>query len=238
MLTAVVDGDMVAFLAALSGDRAGASAVGMVRRYMTDLRANRAIVCFSDPSRRYWRHELFAAYEQGRKPHPPEFAAAVEALSVDFMTRTIGGLEADDLMGILATHSSIAGDVVLVAADKDLRTVPGHHYNPRKPFCIVDVTEHEADRLHMLATLTGDTSDGYGGCPGVGPERASKAIWGEPELWWGQVVATFRSKQLTADDALLQARLSRICRASDFNFETQTVIPWNPTAWVEERATR
>src|SRR5688572_30721995 len=111
MRTAVIDGDMVAYLAALSGDRAGGAAVGMVRRYVADLQAARAIVCFSDPSRHYWRHELYPAYKQGRKPHPPEFAAAVEAIGVDFMTRTIAGLEADDLMGILATHAGIVGEV-------------------------------------------------------------------------------------------------------------------------------
>jgi DNA polymerase-1 len=42
------------------------------------------------------------------------------------------------------------------------------------------------------------------------------------------VVAAFESKGLTEEDALVQARVARICRASDYDFKTKEVKLWNP----------
>ena len=42
------------------------------------------------------------------------------------------------------------------------------------------------------------------------------------------MVRPFKKAGLTEDDALVQARVARILRAEDFNFETQEVILWNP----------
>jgi len=45
---------------------------------------------------------------------------------------------------------------------------------------------------------------------------------------WEAVVAQYEKQNLSAQDALLQARLARICRASDYNFERQRPILWHP----------
>jgi DNA polymerase-1 len=42
------------------------------------------------------------------------------------------------------------------------------------------------------------------------------------------VVALYARYGLTEDDALVQARVARICRASDYDFKDRKVIHWTP----------
>jgi DNA polymerase I len=149
----------------------------------------------------------------------------------------IEGLEADDVMGILATTDKYSDRAVIVSIDKDMRTIPGRHLNPAKDTRIVTVTPDEADYAWMTQTLVGDSSDGYKGCPGVGPVGAYKIL---PALgrrsegeWlkraWPLVVSAFAGKKLSEDDALMQARMARILRRSDYDKTTKEVILWHPT---------
>jgi hypothetical protein len=39
-----------------------------------------------------------------------------------------------------------------------------------------EITEAQADRFHMIQTLTGDVTDGYPGCPGIGPVKAEQIL--------------------------------------------------------------
>jgi len=91
----------------------------------------------------------------------------------------------------------------------------------------------------MMQTLMGDTTDGYSGCPWVGEKKARDAL-GEPQdghlsLWWDLVVDTYENATrkgenlgLGIEDALVQARVARICRAEDYDFNKQEAIPWTP----------
>ena len=45
---------------------------------------------------------------------------------------------------------------------------------------------------------------------------------------WKAVVAQYEKQNLSAKDALLQARHERICRASDYNFKRKRAILWTP----------
>ena len=121
---------------------------------------------------------------------------------------------------------------------------------------IFEVTEEEADRWHLLQTLAGDPTDEYPGCPGVGMKRAARFLdegrvfekvehtfksgprKGQTETRWIQgregapweiIVSLFESKGLTEEDALRNARVARICRASDYDFKTKEVRLWTPT---------
>lgn len=89
-----------------------------------------------------------------------------------------------------------------------------------------------ADWYWMSQTLSGDATDGYKGCPGVGPKRAAD-ILGEPgrhelpELW-ERVVKAYEKAKLTEDDALVQARCARILRHTDYNLDTGEISLWTP----------
>lgn len=227
--TLLIDGDFVAWsIAHVPGDVARRT-VSYVERLMRDLLADRAIVCLGDPSHRYFRHDLLPTYKASRSEPPAELFTVFDALQENFTCRWLDGLEADDVLGILATCEGLAGERVIVGIDKDLHTIPGTHLNPRKePRGIVRVSDRDAAFNHLWQTIVGDSSDGFPGLPGVGPKGARRILWGEPSLWWKQVVMAFKSKGRAEADALLQARVARILRSCDYDLDARRVIPWTP----------
>jgi len=149
------------------------------------------------------------------------------------------GLEGDDCMGILATMPHKGEERIIVSIDKDMKQIPGKWV--RWPEAkIVTVDDIDADFFHLMQTLTGDVTDGYSGCPGIGPVKANAILMkhmdypgSEPafdrEGAWQAVVKCFEAKGLTEDDALVQARVARILRASDYDFKRKEPILWTPS---------
>jgi DNA polymerase-1 len=140
-------------------------------------------------------------------------------------------LEADDCMGILSTGKLVPGEKIIVSEDKDMQTIPGLLFNPKKDKTPRRISELEADRFFMLQTLTGDSTDGYPGCRGVGPKskwvlHLQSAV--TPAEMWETVCAAFESKGFTQDDALVQARCARILRAAVWDFHTRKPRLWLP----------
>ncbi len=186
------------------------------------------VVCFSCPTRRYWRHDLIPTYKQHRThgKKPALLGAAREILAANFTSYERPGLEADDILGILSTGSKIKGEKVIVTSDKDMKQIPGLLFNPNKSEeGVVEISEKEADRFHFFQTIVGDPTDGYPGCPGLGPKKAQKFL----DRGWEGVVEAFASRLMTEDDALVQARVARISRASDYDFKERKVRLWQPS---------
>ena len=91
---------------------------------------------------------------------------------------------------------------------------------------------------HMMQTLTGDSTDGYSGCPGCGPKTAEKILAPlVPDDYWKAVVKAYSAAGLSEDEALVQARVARICWASDYDFKKKKVKLWNPPATSKLLAT-
>ena len=83
----------------------------------------------------------------------------------------------------------------------------------------------------MQQTLTGDATDGYPGCRGVGPKSKYVAALAEaPSLreMWKVVLEGYASKGFTPEDALVQARCARILRATDWDFAERRPRLWTP----------
>lgn len=200
--------------------------------------ADKLVACLSCATVDGFRYKLWNGYKQHRKDAKPVLLeAAKQAIRDTFKTYERPGLEADDIVGILATHPTlIKGEKVIVSIDKDLRTVPCWLWNPDVAASYSKITEPEADANHFRQTLIGDTTDGYPGCPGIGPKKAEAVLWGDPvdpsiksrRDQWVRIVQAFEKKGLTEDDALLQARLARILRAEDYDFKTKEVRLWTP----------
>jgi DNA polymerase-1 len=183
------------------------------------------LMCFTDSVN--FRKELNPSYKShrtGRKPmgFKPFRTQCMEK----FKSVTKPTLEADDVIGILATKPG--ADHIIVSADKDLLTIPGKHLIDGK---IVVVTEREADMMFMTQTLTGDAADGYPGCPGIGKVKAEKILssMAAQEDPWDFVLGAYEKAGLTEADAILQARMARILRWQDWNQEEQKVRLWSPT---------
>ena len=193
------------------------------------LKADDFIVCLSCPSSDNWRLPILPSYKSNRLGVvKPELLAPIkDAMRERYQCYERPHLEADDIMGILSTHPRlIPGKKIIVSEDKDLKTIPGWLFNPRKDQKPRRISEEEADYWHLYQTLIGDTTDGYKGCPGVGPKTAEKALHECPG--WETVLNLYAAKGFTEDDALVQARVARICRHSDYDFKNRKVIPWKP----------
>lgn len=185
-------------------------------------------VVFAITSTPNFRNTLVSEdYKSGRagQRKPMCYAATKERLLAEYDVRSMPTLEADDVIGIMATRSK--KPTVIVSIDKDMKTVPSRIYNW---FDEVTVSPNEAMLFHMQQTLTGDVTDGYGGCPKVGPKTAEKLLDGAQteEDAWSAVKQQYEKVGLTEDDAVTQARLARILQAPDWNAKKQEVILWQP----------
>lgn len=200
---------------------------------MVDLHGDEIVIAMSCPTGRYFRHDIYPDYKGNRKgtTKPIALKYAKEYLGEAYNSYVRPNLEADDIIGILLTHPKlIKGEKVSVSVDKDFLGIPGLHANMDTRE-IEEVDEDTADWWFMMQTLLGDTVDNYPGCKGIGPKSAPKVLEDHvgslPDMW-DAVVAAFEKKGFDYDHALLQARLARILRASDYNFKKKEVVLWTP----------
>lgn len=117
---------------------------------------------------------------------------------------------------------------LIVSRDKDLRTLPGwvaaFHGAARR------VSEPAAAAGHLRLALSGDASDGYPGCPGVGVRRAQALLPDDDApitVLWSRVVAAYRRAGVSEQAALLNARLARVLRRGDMSGDGRPRL-WEP----------
>lgn len=199
------------------------------------LESRRHLLCFSGSMETNFRRSINPLYKSNRqgKPKPVALQFLRDALCSRPLHTRFSRLEADDVMGILATAPQLAELApIVVSLDKDMKTIPCRFYDIGKPEKgIQNITEAEADYWFMFQTLTGDSADGYPGCPGVGPVKArqilEEAMDKGPSLW-ECVRAAYIRQGLSEEEALLNARMARILRHEEYNRETGEVHLWTP----------
>lgn len=212
--------------------------------YAKETKCGSYVVMLSGSTDNNFRKKLLPTYKGNRKKsvRPPQIGPLRDALMSHptMAVRQRDNLEGDDLCGIFSTAQRGKGRrTVVVTLDKDMRTLPGNHYNPNKPdLGIFKVTPKEAALYHMTQTLTGDPTDHYKGCRGIGPKKAKKLLEGCSgrsvadyyKSLWKVVVDTYEKRGYTVQEALVQARCARILHASDWNFKTKRINLWTPPA--------
>jgi DNA polymerase I len=180
-----------------------------------------------------FRKDLYEPYKGKRKRKPLCYGRLYERAHQKLKCHHVDGLEADDLLGIWATSGRF-GHTIIVSEDKDMQTLPATLYRGGE---VVTVNAAAADKYWLTQTLTGDTTDGYPGCPGIGAVKAEKLLSeflsANKDVFytddaWLAVVRTYEAAGLTADDALVQARLARILRDTDWNQDTKEIKLWTP----------
>lgn len=250
MTTLLIDADIFAFQSALlnqetydwgegvSGvwvgeEQAKAHVDHSLEKLQDELKAKHVVIALSDPTRDYFRKDILPSYKANRAgSQPPEALELVKSyLEENYKTYRKPRLEGDDVLGILLTHPKlIKGEKVCVSMDKDMKTVPGLHYNPDKDDEVRRYCKGEANQFWMMQTLMGDTTDGYKGCPRIGPKKAEAILEECANLkqMWTAVVETYESKGLTEADALIQARCARILRHTDYDYKRGEVKLWQP----------
>lgn len=281
--TLLIDADVVAYQAASSLEKAVEWAPGhwtwdvnfhevcqrvdeVIEAMQETLEADAVVLCLTDPEANF-RLDVLPSYKTHRSTvRKPLVLLPVKEWMVEEREAVMRpGLEGDDVMGILATLPN-RGEQIIVSIDKDMKTIPGL-YVRTKPvvdemgvelvgaFDITEITPEEAEAYHMQQTLSGDVTDGYGGCPGIGDKRAQAIVAGkigrrsyervlksgprkgqsetrwedyECETLWDAVVSQYEAAGLSETVALQQARVARILQANDYDMKKKEVILWTP----------
>jgi DNA polymerase-1 len=200
--------------------------VKYIDKFVADTGCDELKLCYT--SRDNFRSKVYPEYKGNRKSRKPVGYGALKEWSKELYPHfEKPTLEADDCMGILATK--FKGKTMIVTMDKDLKTIPGTlwHLNQKLDGKKLQVTEDEAYRWFLTQTLTGDVTDGFPGCPGIGPVSANKLL-DTKGVSWETVKHAYIKAGLTEEDALVQARCARILHESDWDFEKGEVILWKP----------
>lgn len=184
-----------------------------------------------------WRKEVYPPYKETRndKRKPLVWRPMREHLVNNHGAKIKPNLEADDTLGILATMDS-KDERIIVSIDKDFKTIPGKFFrlntgNRDEYGTMFEISEEEADYNFYVQTLTGDSTDNYPGCAGIGPKRAASILADRKDLsMWEAVVKAYAKAGYGEEFALTQARCARILRASDYDFKNKKPILWNPPA--------
>ena len=188
------------------------------------------------------RHEMFPDYKAQREEMPEDIATAIpnvkrllKAMNVPMLEKD--GLEADDIIGILATQADQRGlETFMVTPDKDFGQLVTEHVKIYKPgragadteilgvkeICERWGIERPAQVIDILA-LMGDAVDNIPGVKGFGEKTATALIqqFGSVENLLANV-DQLKGKQkekleASRDDAILSKRLATIFTDASFD---------------------
>ena len=161
--------------------------LNMLRRLRQDYPSDYSL-CVFDAKGKTFRDELYPQYKANRPSMPAELAAQIEPLhqaieASGWRVAAIEGVEADDVIGTLATHAAKDGVRSIIATgDKDLAQLVNEHV------MLVNTMNNEVldeagvkakfgvlpERIVDFLTLTGDAVDNVPGVEKVGPKTAVK----------------------------------------------------------------
>jgi DNA polymerase-1 len=155
---------------------------------------------------------------------PCGYRRVINALKKEYSVVVMPTLEADDALGIYATKED---GHIICSPDKDMRQIAGDLFDMTNG--VVTITPEEGRRWHLIQTLSGDKTDGYGGVPGIGIKRA-EALFEKDGYTWETVVSAFAEKDLDEEVALKNARLAKILQCTDYDFTNQEPRLWSPSS--------
>jgi 5'-3' exonuclease len=168
-------------------------ATNLLLRIAADRGPRAIVMCFGAEAAAY-RTELFPAYHADRPPVPDPLAWQFERAPELF--RAFGWsiesspeLEADDLLGSLATvESDAGGETLIVTGDRDMFQCVDERVSVlllKSGISGFEVMDPDAvrrrygvgpDLVPDFIALRGDPSDGLPGAPGIGPKTAASLL--------------------------------------------------------------
>ena len=194
--------------------------------YKNYTKSKEIIIAFSDKEN--FRKKFDATYKSYRKKirKPICYKPLRKWVEQNYNHYSLPNLEGDDVIGLLATQHYKTNNVI-ISGDKDMRTIPTWH-------CFIGddqleyVDEEKADYNFCMQVLMGDSSDGYSGVNGCGAVKASRVLLNKKDIdeMWEAVVKEYERNNASFEDAYHQARLARILRKGEYNFQTN-----QPTLW-------
>ncbi len=172
-----------------AGEPTGAlyGVLNMLRRLESDYKADYKAVVF-DAKGKTFRDDWYPEYKAHRPPMPDDLVQQIEPLhaaikAAGWPLLMVDGVEADDVIGTLATKATVDGINTLISTgDKDLTQLVNSHvrwYNTMSNE-LLDEAGVEAkfgvppDKIVDYLALVGDTVDGVPGVAKCGPKTALK----------------------------------------------------------------
>lgn len=251
----IIDGHALAFrsyfaIRELSNSKGEATNAifGFVRallRMLTEESEHDATIVTFDAPAKTFRHEQYEAYKAGRAETPADLITQigrikqiVELLGVHQCEQA--GLEADDLIGTLATRAARQGyNVEIITSDRDSYQLISEEIKVRglSKDDILDadaIFEKYGVRVEQWVdyrALTGDSSDNIPGAKGIGPKTASKLLQAYGSLdaiidALPDVKPASAAKKVA--DSLEDVKFSRVLS----RIVTDADIPCTPEVWA------
>jgi 5'-3' exonuclease len=120
-------------------------------------------------------------YKANRPAKPVQYYNLLEAVKANHSESWLchDQLEADDLLGIMATNGRITNPIIC-SIDKDMLTIPCWHYQWHHDIFPHEVTQEDADQFWLKQLLMGDSTDGIQGMKGIGPKKAEAMMEKHP----------------------------------------------------------
>ena len=159
----------------------------MLRKLLAAYPNHHIGVVFDAPGKTF-RDELYEHYKSHRPPMPDELRAQIEPLRA--VIRALGlpllietGVEADDVIGTLATQAAEQGYAVVISTgDKDMAQLVNERVTLENSMFDTRLDREGViakfgvppERIVDYLALVGDTSDNIPGVPKVGPKTAAK----------------------------------------------------------------
>ncbi|HIF9185844.1 TPA: DNA polymerase I [Photobacterium damselae] len=162
--------------------------INMLRSMLRQFSTEHIAVIF-DAKGKTFRDEMFADYKANRPPMPDDLRGQIEPLhavikAMGLPLISISGVEADDVIGTLATQASKAGMPVLISTgDKDMAQLVDENITlintmtdvVMDPAGVVEKFGIGPELIIDYLALMGDKVDNIPGVPGVG-EKTAKAL--------------------------------------------------------------
>lgn len=243
-VVAVLDGDIIATQGAarfVSGGGTDPEELfftidNMISEWTQAAKADKHIVCLSEG--RCFRYQIYPDYKGNRrgKEKPRGTEEAKQHIRDNYSPVSREGLEADDVMGILATEPQTDEFRVIVSRDKDMKTVPAWQMDPEKDRFPWLQSEDGAWKCLCEQWMTGDSADGYKGIPGFGPKAFEK--------WWyekhrsftedGECIDAWDVEQVFIKENLTAGYAKQMYRCAQIhNWETVDPNSWIPRGLPE-----
>jgi len=161
--------------------------INMLRKLREEYQPEYMAVVF-DAKGKTFRHDIYKDYKAHRPPMPDDLKVQIEPLhqlvkALGFPLISVEGVEADDVIGTLASHATQQKkDMLISTGDKDLAQLVNPHVtliNTMNNELLDEVGvenkfEVPPTRIIDYLSLVGDTSDNIPGVPKVGPKTAVK----------------------------------------------------------------
>jgi len=200
------------------GEATGAvvGVINMLRRLQADYQPELMAVVFDAPGGSF-RNRLYTPYKANRPPMPDDLRQQIEPLhrvvrAMGLPLLMVSDVEADDVIGTLATQASAAGMATLISTgDKDLaqlvddnttliNTMNGQLLDRDG---VMEKFSVRPEQIVDYLALVGDSSDNIPGVPKCGPKTAAK--------WLAQYDTL---EQLTAHAGQIKGKVGEYLRDS------------------------